>query len=184
MALNNLIKLNSRSDDILLNDYLDDDGTIGDGSIRTVTVMGLDDSCVKHPEVMLRQEKNGSVFQREACPECEKEYQQNQLMLKKCKAELDHQLKQLDEQQQQEHQQKQQDISSANSNPKTSSTGSTNAPTNVSTNADTSSPEGQPIEGSSQTGSQLVPGQQPPPYYNPATGMHLAQQQLPHLTPS
>jgi len=75
----------------------EDDDTLGEstwgGMSQAITAEGC---CPKHPHIQLREVgPDGFVYQKDSCPECDREFQSQKQSLKDRKRELDMQLKQL-----------------------------------------------------------------------------------------
>jgi hypothetical protein len=93
-------------------DYDDDEQTAFDDTSTwansTMLAIAPDGTCPHHPHIVLREvgEEDGYVYQKDSCPACDDEFQQQRKSLKQQKKELDRQLEHLkEEQQQQQHQQ-------------------------------------------------------------------------------
>ena len=79
----------------------DDDQTTDTGTVKTMAIMAPDGTCTKHPSIKIREvHADGTIYQRESCPECDKEYNQNKQQLEQRKEELNRQMKELEEAQQ------------------------------------------------------------------------------------
>eukprot|EP00548_Thalassiothrix_antarctica_P012650 CAMPEP_0194168758 /NCGR_PEP_ID=MMETSP0154-20130528/3594_1 /TAXON_ID=1049557 /ORGANISM="Thalassiothrix antarctica, Strain L6-D1" /LENGTH=739 /DNA_ID=CAMNT_0038879949 /DNA_START=53 /DNA_END=2273 /DNA_ORIENTATION=- len=75
----------------------DDDDTIGGSTWASMSLAISDQgTCTKHPNVILREVgPDGFVYQKESCPECDLDFQNQKDLLKEQKRELDMQLEQL-----------------------------------------------------------------------------------------
>ena len=72
-------------------------------TIQTLAIMTADGRCRKHPEIRLRDTgPDGLTYQRDACPECERELQANREKLQRRQDELDKQLAKLQQQEEDE----------------------------------------------------------------------------------
>lgn len=75
----------------------DDDFTTDSNTVMTKAIMTKDGKCVHHPWVELRgKDASGRVFQRDSCPECNKQYEVNKESLRLRKLDLDRQLQALE----------------------------------------------------------------------------------------
>jgi len=76
---------------------IDDDDTVGDSTWASMSLAISDEgTCPKHPHVKLRETgADGFVYQKESCPECDKEFQAQRQSLRDRKRALDLQLHQL-----------------------------------------------------------------------------------------
>lgn len=79
------------------NALAEDDDTVGDSTWASMSLAISDEgTCPKHPWIKLRETgADGFVYQKESCPECDKEFQSQRQTLKDRKRELDLQLQQL-----------------------------------------------------------------------------------------
>ena len=76
----------------------DDDMTTDTGTVKTMAIMTADGTCAKHPTVKIREvHADGTIYQRESCPECDKEYSQNKQLLEQRKEELNRQMRELED---------------------------------------------------------------------------------------
>ena len=73
-----------------------DDTTIGDAT--TIVLMNEDGACARHPHIWLREKAaDGFVYQKESCPACDAEFHLERISLKEKRADLDRQLKELED---------------------------------------------------------------------------------------
>ena len=70
--------------------------TYDSNTVQTRAILRPDGGCVKHPEIKLREVKNGNIYQRDSCPECDKEFAANKIKLEQQRGELERQLAALD----------------------------------------------------------------------------------------
>jgi hypothetical protein len=86
-------------------DYDDEQTAFDDTSTwanSTMLAIAPDGTCPHHPHIVLREvgEEDGYVYQKDSCPACDDEFQQQRKSLKQQKKELDRQLEHLKEEQQ------------------------------------------------------------------------------------